>query len=272
MSEPSPPSIIEAQAIAYGAIAPKKPISRSQPCLRLVGGIIKSTHFDCVAPIAVGSFCDFPFSIGLDSWVDPDTGLHYFKPCGRTFGSLKSQADFAFDGFKALFFVLHRNQYLRLYDSSLYEIAKTTAAADWDAKCCLALPLAEGTCAVTAGSHENFTWDVGMRGGTSEYALKLPHHNHDLLQLPHAHVFSQKPHFHLLLGQTYDKNASESSSGSGSAYNPGDGKTIPEEVNIQLENTLTNVQLMASGTISDKLKIQNRGVGMQKMIFTGAIA
>lgn len=272
MSEPLVPDIVEAIAVIYGSFAQPKPLTRKQSYLQIINGVKQSTFYDCAAEVVVGSFCDFPFDIGIDSWIDPGTGLHYFKPCGRTFGSLRSQADFAYDGFKELFFKLHGNEYLQMYDSFLYPVNKTNSADDWEAKCCLSLPLAEGLTAVASGTDaEGFIWEVGKRGGTSQYPLRLPVHNHELQQTKHAHIFNQEPHLHVLEGETYDMNAAESGSGSGSAKDALANITTPSSINIEMEPQNTDVKALPSGIISNKMQIQNAGYGMEKMIFSGVI-
>lgn len=271
MSEPPTPSIVSAYAITLSPTKRSPSLTRKQPCLEIFEGIKRSRFYNCAAEIAVGSFCDFPFEIEIDSWIDRATGLHYFKPCGRTFGPLKSQADFAYDGFEDLFHVLHGNENLQMYDSEVYEKDKTTADADWASLCCLALPSASGLTAISSGTSEDFTWLVGTVAGTSQYTLKLPHHNHKIQQIAHTHTFNQESHLHLVEGSTYDTNASELGGGSGSADKPVGNSTMTSNINIQLEEYLTNVSVLASGTISDRIKVQNSGIGMQKMIFSGVI-
>lgn len=239
--------------------------------LTLHQGVQTEVELITLAPLGIGQSVDFCFPISESEWIDPSTGFLYFKPSGKTFGNIGSFADLIYDDkLKSLFYRLHQNNHLQLYDKNGIPVTKTTSASDWSALCQLKLPYYPGAATYAAGSAGTgeTNWDVGVKTGSSKYIIPLVHHAHDLTQTPHNHNIIQEPHSHNLEGYPYDAEAGEGNDGSGSAFAPVSNKTRNTSINITMSPESVNLTIAAAGG-DDKLIVQTLGYGVEKMIFTG---
>lgn len=239
--------------------------------LALQSGVQTEVELITLAPLGIGQSIEFCFPIPETEWIDPDSRFLYFKPSGKTFGNVGSDADLIYEGkLQALFLRLHRNNYLQLYDKNGVAIAKTNPADDWSRLCRLALPYHPGAATYSCGSAGTgeTNWEVGMRLGTSRYTIPLVYHSHLISQTAHNHNIIQIPHSHNLAGSTYDADAGEGSDGSGSAYAPVANTTESASVDISMSSELVNFSLEPAGG-DNELIVQTLGVGVERMIFTG---
>lgn len=241
-----------------------------------------------IVPLIVGQYIDFSFPISGDTWSD-ENGWLYFKPSGKTIGSLKSKADYARDDLELLFKRLYDNQFLLLVNDSGEAIAKTNVDSDWKSGKALKLPYHPGAVLRSPGraNLNETTWAVGQVAGKENYELKLKKHKHDINQISHSHNIEINPHSHNgttephahelplygetgssnLGGRDFDNTGNNVLSTSLSASS--EVTITPSVVQAAISDANANIEVAYEGDDVNRQSIITPSVCVEVMIFAG---